>query len=142
MVFSQQLENTAAKSSGLQSRQRTVSGASFLLIGACCLILLSTQDALASCGDHLQQSVHFGINRIKSDSRLPVKCIHCSGRSDAPIPLPLRITDRLEKDAANVFELLEAKSDSSDSVDNLLQLFAAQCFHEVSTPPPKFSVFA
>lgn len=141
MPTSQQPEETKSIFFSRASLHRSVLRASFLLIGACWIVFFSAHEAQASCGDHLQSTFHFDFKQINGESNNspePVRCIHCSYRSDAPLPLPLRTTEKVDKDSANVVEPHSDQVSSGDSVRDSLLLFVAQYFREVSTPPPKF----
>ena len=141
MSTSHQLEQAKAVYSSRESLQWSVLRASFLLIGACWFVFFSAHQAQASCGDHLQSTFHFDFKQFNGESnnsREPVSCIHCSYRSDAPLPLPSRTAERVDKDSANVVEPHLDELNSADAFRVSLLFFVAQCFREVSTPPPKF----
>ena len=124
-------------------RPMLVARASFLILLAWGLLFIPSQLAMASCGDYLQHRFSTTINIAKtesSNSQLPIKCAHCSSRSETPAPLPLRTSERMEKTPANLSKQHSDRLILSEFFVDLHLLADTQYFREVSTPPPKQSL--
>lgn len=136
------LDNEAVLADEVSLIQRpiVVARASFLIHLALGMLLIPSQLAIASCGDYLQHhyTTPIKVERTESNnSQLPSKCAYCGSRSDTPVPMPLRTSERMEKAPGNMPEQCSDCLILGVFFVDFHLLAKAQYFREVSTPPPK-----